>query len=491
MADAPRTEEQLAQDTRCTTPEHLFGNSSRELIWRSCRAFLEGSKLTPIELLHSSQHQRRFSDAGSSLAGAVQKIAIAQVAGQKQTVTDRMRALYALTDIVHKQTLAFEAAHPELGEQQHFGSFVAHLDGSVAEKHFAAFATITHRLAQLPGWHEKFAAVLDLALEAEGGDGLTYVDNMIAELLHSPAVAEVVLGDLATVGPRLDRIIDLMDGTAKLAEAAAPLAAQLVRLMGANPMAASRNALRSSLVRELSGDQTLVPGKGNAAVPKELAALIRLRQRLERKGEILGGAQAEAALEKRFARAVNDSTIATLVAGAKTPAEEAKLLLPLFGQVLGSRAKDALRRAIEHMVKTPPTVERLIGSELTPPQRLKALGELHQAISSAGLTEGAKTQMANRVVELHGMILAEFDPVARIEKRSAGNTEKALALLDVCRSGMLLPGEHLAKARQATQRYLKAPDFLASYLADSADEAAKTQKLQQLKARLIEAGLAS
>src|SRR5260221_10123881 len=120
----PRTEDQLAQETRCATPEHLFGMAAGELIWRHCRAFLDGAKMTPIELLHSSVHQRKFADAGSSLAAAVQKIAIAQVAGRKQTVTDRMRELYALTDAVQKQTLAFEAEHPELLEQQHFGSLV-------------------------------------------------------------------------------------------------------------------------------------------------------------------------------------------------------------------------------------------------------------------------------------------------------------------------------------------------------------------------------
>ncbi|MBI1778047.1 MAG: hypothetical protein HYR63_22130 [Proteobacteria bacterium] len=491
MADTPRTEEQLAQDTRCTTPEHLFGGSARELIWRSCRAFLDGSKLTPIELLHSSQHQRRFIDAGSSLSAAVQKLSIAQVAGRTQTVTDRMRELYALTDTVHKQTLAFEAAHPDLGEARHFGSYVADLDGEPAEKHFAAFAVITRRLAALPGWQEKFAAVLDLAEESVGGEALVYVDNMVAELLHSQPVAELVLGDLATVGPRLDRIIDLMDGTAKLSATAAPHASQLAQLMGTNPMAASRAALRSSMVRELSSDQSLVPGKGQASIPKELAALIKLRQRLERNGQFLGGGLTEAALQKRFARAVNESTITALVAGARTPAEEAKLLLPLYGEVLGSRAKDALRRSIEHMVKTPPTAERLLGAELSPPLRLKALVELHQAIGKAEMTEGAKIQMNNRVAELHAAVLEEFDPIGKIEKRSGSNTDKALAFLDLCRSGMLLPGEHLTKVRQIAQRHLKAPDFLSTYLADTTDEASKTQKLQQLKARLIEAGLAT
>ena len=257
----PRTEDQLAQETRCTQPEHLFGLSARELIWRSCRAFLEGSKLTPLELLHSSKHQRKFMDAGSSLAAAVQKIAIPQVAGRKQTVTDRMRELYALTDAVQKQTLAFEAEHADLLEKQHFGSFVAHLEGAAHEKHFAAFAAIVARLADLPGWQEKLSTVLDLADEAEGGDGIAYVDNMIADILHNPAAADLVLGDLATLGPRLDRIIELMDGTAKPA-VGAPLAIQLARLLAFNPMPATRNSLRASLVRgrPVTEPYNLAPG---------------------------------------------------------------------------------------------------------------------------------------------------------------------------------------------------------------------------------------
>src|SRR5258708_37047160 len=97
--------------------------------------------------------------------------------------------------------------------------------------------------------------------------------------------------------------------------------------------------------------------------------------------------------------------------------------------------------------------------------------------------------MSNHLNELYEPALVAFDPLGKIARRTTGSAERAMAHLDLCRSGILMPGGHLAKARHVAHRDLKAPDFLPSYLAATEDETAKTQKLQQLRARLIEAGL--
>ena len=54
--------------------------------------------VTPTELLHHREYQKRFSMAGNALETAVQKAALAQVRDTPRSVTDRIKELHVLLD---------------------------------------------------------------------------------------------------------------------------------------------------------------------------------------------------------------------------------------------------------------------------------------------------------------------------------------------------------------------------------------------------------
>ena len=135
---------------------------------------------------------------------------------------------------------------------------------------------------------------------------------------------------------------------------------------------------------------------------------------------------------------------------------------------------------VDQTVQACQSAQRLVGEDVPPPERLKALAGFYRRIRKAELREGVKVRILRAVETFHADTLKETDPLARIEARNGGNAEKALALIDLCRSGMLLPGDYLDRARKAATTRIKAPDFISAYLA---------QRIEALKTMLIEAGI--
>ena len=117
------------------------------------------------------------------------------------------------------------------------------------------------------------------------------------------------------------------------------------------------------------------------------------------------------------------------------------------------------------------------------------LARFHKRIRKAELIGAIKTRILRTVETFHADTLKAADPLSKIEQQSGGNTDKALALIELCRSGMLIPGDYLDRARKATEARLKSPDFMPAYLGEAADPAKRAERITQLKTMLIEAGL--
>ena len=67
----------LAKAANCKTVKDFYAPRAREVIGRICRPFLDHLIVTPTELLHHREYQKRFELAGNALETAVQKAALA------------------------------------------------------------------------------------------------------------------------------------------------------------------------------------------------------------------------------------------------------------------------------------------------------------------------------------------------------------------------------------------------------------------------------
>jgi hypothetical protein len=484
MSDLPLTEDPLVKSTRCHVLEALAGEPAREVIWRACRTYFETSRTVPIEVLCSSRHQEALMSAGSTFLGANQKVAIAQVAGTRQSVSDRLKELNQLTHDWQKQTRAWEAKSDAVAAPGQLQALLQSLPGNAAERQSLAFVAIVRMLAPLKDYAQKFEAVMTLDDELSP-EAVEILDPLVGELLRTQAVSDQLLQGLSTLEEKLHRMADLATGTGE-APASLPATAQrLASWLVSRPMPNAQAALRGALVREIAGGQSLTGGPPAT----ELKAVLKLRKRLTVDGQPLGGSVAEAAFDRRCGRLLNPEVIDKIVGPTTSIAQELEAMLPWLDEPIGERARDFLVRTIDQMVQACQSPQRLVGDNVAPPQRLKMLARFHKRIRKAQLIGAIRTRILRTVETFHADTLKAADPLARIEGQGGGNADKALALIDLCRSGMLIPGEYLDRARKAAETRLKSPDFMPAYLAAAPDPAQRAERIAKLKTMLIEAGL--
>ena len=91
MTEPLTTDVEIAKQADCAMPDDLWSRAAREVICRATIGYLQGNKVTPLELLHGPGHQRRLMDSGTQAMQAVQKAAGWQVRGSTTPVTERVR----------------------------------------------------------------------------------------------------------------------------------------------------------------------------------------------------------------------------------------------------------------------------------------------------------------------------------------------------------------------------------------------------------------
>ena len=484
MSDIPLTEDPAVKATRCHVLEALAGEPAREVIWRACRAFFEGSRTIPIEVLYSSRHQEKLMSAGSTFLGANQKIAIAQVAGTKQSVSDRLKELNKLTHDWQTLIRAYEAKSDAVAAPGQLETLLTSLPGNLAERQALAFIAITRMLMPLKDYAQKFEAVMTLDDDLNP-DVVEILDALVGEFLRTSVVSDQLLQGLTTLEDRLHRLADLATGTGAPPANLPPTAQRLASWLVARPMPNSQAALQGLLFREIAGAQALTKSG-----PKgELQAILKLRKRLMVNGQLLGGSVVEGGFDRRCGRLLNPEVIDKIVGPTSSIAQELEAILPLLDEPIGPRAREFIVQMVDQMVKACQSPQRLVGDNVAPPQQLKILARFHKRIRKAELIGAIKTRILRTVETFHADTLKAADPIGRIEQQGGANTDKALALIDLCRSGMLLPGDYLDRARKAAEARLKSPDFMPAYLGEVGDPDQRVQRITALKTMLIEAGL--
>src|SRR3546814_10996039 len=82
----------------------------------------------------------------------------------------------------------------------------------------------------------------------------------------------------------------------------------------------------------------------------EIAFIVDLRDRLTRRGKLLGGRETHEALARRLARALSDQTIDLLMAGTRSVGERVLRAVQLHGKIFGDRSEE--RRVGKEGVRT-------------------------------------------------------------------------------------------------------------------------------------------
>ncbi|MSP88115.1 MAG: hypothetical protein EXQ92_04780 [Alphaproteobacteria bacterium] len=378
----PRRDKSLCRDA----PD-LYSSDARKLIGRIAAAFLDEKRLIPTELLHSYPHALALADAGTTLTGYVQQVAIAQVKDTNKPVGDRVRELFTYTDAalqVARGLSEVAAAAPALTVQR-LGELAANEDDLKP-----AYAALAHHLAGAAGWEEKMSRVVALFAGA-ATPAVPLLDQVLAEFLaRAPALALVLAG-----APNAEaRIVGLLALARREAVPdGVPLRTQLAALFARIALPACHAVLIDHAMQDLAANHGLTTGKP----ADELDAMRRVKAAFGRGGLPLPEAVIAALIDKRMTRAVTTETLADLVGQTAPMMFRLERTIELIGRVSGIAPREILLKYPRFLIEQRDLAKELEPSRLDDEAHNARLDKLVQSLLEANVPAARKETFLERL----------------------------------------------------------------------------------------------
>lgn len=488
--DPQKAEAQSFKDAVCEDVSDFYSRKSRDAIGRAAGRYLQSVRLTPTELLHSSRHQRAFSDAGTTLMQAVQKAAIAQVKGTQIPVSERVRRLYEITDKLHKDSLEnHEKEPPEKLEKSMIPDVIVLRGGeSPDEQSFRVRASLTATLDGINDWVKKFETLYELGHDIAGLEAFGHFDAFIAEILRAPNICKEIFGELPTAGEEIDRLLALHDGDIEPSHAPSKPAnaKSFYTLAKTGYIPETRDVLLRMLTLALNSGGKLTRGD----LRTELERVRAIYKRLSTPNGFLGGEDCEIGLQKREASLLSDETIDLLLGGRIDVGQKVLLALQIRQKTISEKGADYLSKYVTSIIGQPDFSRAVTSKDGSLEEKLGFLATVHKETKTNNLPPRIEDRICRTLEELQAEMLESNDYFKKLETRPGSTAKKALIVIDLIGEGALIGAGTLKAARKSAHDFMKKPDFLESYLADSDATQSKKARMQDLERRLKSAGLA-
>jgi hypothetical protein len=490
MTDQQKAEAQSFKDAICEDVADFYSRKSRDAIGRAAGRYLQSVRLTPTELLHSTRHQRAFSDAGQTLMQAVQKTSIAQVKGTQMPVSERVRRLYELTDSLHKHCLEkLEKEPPAKLDKENLPDLMAMRSGEKPADHaFRVRAVLTETLDGVNDWVKKFETLYELGHTITGIEAFGHFDPFIAEILRAPDAAKNIFGEMRSTGEEVERLMALHRGEIEPFEAPdkPANAKKFYMLAKSGYIPETRDVVLRLLVRALESSGKLTNGNLGA----ELEQVRTIYRKMNTPNGFLGGDECRIALEKREASLLSDETIDLVVGGRIEVQDKILMALQLRKGAISEKGLDYLSRYVTSVMGQPDFERAVRNSEGGLEDKLALLAKVFKEARANKFPPRIEDRICNIVEELQASMLEQADFYKKLEARAATTAAKALKVINLLADGTVVGSGNVKTARKAAHDFMKKPDFLESYLADSSDAQKKKSMLKDLEQRLKAAGLA-
>jgi len=487
--------EEVAEAGKCQVMGDVFQPNARRLVGRVCREYLDQKKLCATELMTDIDLVVEFANTGQDQQRATQLLAGAQSRVFNFDLHKRMRGLIQMSDKVreHLQANSDNGLIPTIpvgGVGAVLNSLAGKDDGTVAP---LVFAGLSAPSKEIRDWSDKLNHFLNMAENETDEKSIYYLESYIADILDSQQAQKKIFGEISNLSVRLREIADLFQGRLETTpqHAAAKSLARLNKLMARFPAPEGLPQIRLSL--ELIVRRSLTSGipiaRGGGVGP--LLELCRTYEHLQFQGRTIGGDKVTEAIETRMGRQAEPENLMMLLQDDQTIVEKVKALTELQDRLIGDANKRSVNGIIKGQFERRDFAKDLLDLGETPTQKLKIVSDLYDHIMDSDIPEGMKERFGESLEQIQMSFIKETKLFAKINKSSKNVSETVMKLIDLCRSGMFTRGQNMLYVHSLIKHQLGQSDFMKSYLAGVKDEAAKQKKVQELKKRLMEAGIDS
>lgn len=438
----------------CDKPDDLMGDIQRQMFRTFFARFLDEKRLTPLEVLNYEVHARALDGAGTTVQGALQRLASVQVRGSKQTAASRMKELMAIADAGLATLVKNAKGNPpvKIGPGGLLEVAEAH-KGPTEEVPHILYRSVAAHLADAKSWVEKLDRLFMLSTPELTVREMRILDSIAAEILASPLALKELAGQEKTRLELVLNAVDLYVGNLGSGQGEQPMGVKALSvLLSEGVLPRTMAELRLGLLRHL---HSRLPLRSDRGIRDEMEATVEvityLRQHaptLARDEEVLE------ALAQRADRLIQPEAMSELIGPIRGAMSKAETVLSLAETSPGDAPKAKIATYLRSLI-VPEDFIREVGNRM---EAIKTLGTFARRIVMSGMPAGPKREMA----EILDSSIFDNIRTEILANQSMPFADRILTIVRLC--GGLPEGRARQLAADQLTQALKRPEFILNYL---------------------------
>jgi len=468
----------------CDQPADFHGDVQRQVMRGLFAKYLDERRLTPLEVLNYEVHAKALDNAGTTVQGALQRLASQQVRGGQGSAVTRMKELMALADQALQQLTTFAKANPvpalAPGGLKDLAARLAAEPGDPMPKLYRAVA------AYLQGtkcWVEKLDRLFQLFQPDLTVREMRVLDSVASEIMASPLALKELAGDRKTRFELVTNAIDLYAGNlASEGGEERPAGVQTMsRLLAEGLLPRTIAELRLGLLRHLFARVPFRPDR--TGLRDEIRASVEVLDYLRKAAPGLAAdEEVGEALATRIDKLIQPEAMSELLALGRGTMGKVELLLGLIESAPGASPKAKMAPYLRSLI-VPDDIIRDHGGKRV--DALKPLSAIARRISAAGMPDANFREM----VDILDTAMFETIRTEILSNQALPFADRMLALIRHCAD--LPEGRARQLASENLTQAMRRPEFILTYLERFASASEKRDAYFKLCDALVESGLVS
>ena len=477
---------------KCEVTTDYYGPQSRAIANRLLRNYMEKVYVTPTEIMHNYKELKRLQDRENLLPSAVDRVAFLQSKVEGSDARARRDEIFKSVDQMSAKARRAEAMKlPALnGRFKDMYDRVATLSNEPTEADYLAMVVLARDLVDMRNWVGKLERLCKLAMQEGDSHSLALLDGVIADVLGSNVVQEV-LGFQSSLAAAICSMLDLVEGRLSTANSEAGESADLLNaLFREHKLPQSRLCLIDRAHRQVRSANPLYrndPSREREAFDKVLA-------RMMGPDAPLYGADTAEALTLRSARMLEEGGITgrRLAIGATFNAlpdlaTGVTYLCDLASSPLGVEQTAEIANHFQRILACP-SLARFCERSLTPKEMMQRASAAHRAVARSPFPAAIKEKLASHIDIMLESYLLEEQVIEKLDHQDSSLRDRAVRLVQFCAAGVLPEGRALTRARERILSLLRQPNFDAHFVDGIGDPDRAQKALRDFHMLLVRAG---
>lgn len=476
---------------KCESTSDFLAPSGRNVVNRIFRSYLDKAILTPTELMHNYKELKRLQEKDTLLPSAVDRVAQLQTKEGEQDSRSRGQEIFKAVDGISARARRAESVKlPKLNGRFSDAIRAIRTQAGDGDVDYLANTLLARDLIDIRNWVGKLEMLCRLALADSDPHALELLDGVIADVLGSNVVQEI-LGWQPGLGAAIRRMFDLADGTFPTEKSEAGDSAEMLnRLFAEKKLPVSRACLLDRAHRQIKSSNALYRSDES----KEMEEVKKLIERCMTPDGLISGPATAEALAVRWSRRIEQGgaqgrklTVNGIFRAFPDKAQGLIYLCDLAGTPWGAEAVADIAELIEYCLGARHLGDFCVRA-LPPKEKMLRATLAHRTAAGSTLPKPVKDKVCGFIDTMLEAYLVTEQIIEKLDHPDSHLRDRAVRLVQFCASGVLPEGKAMTLARQRILSLLRQPNFDAHFIDGFTDAERAQRALRDFHVLLGKAG---